>query len=221
MKKAHMHFSISITPARQQNIQYKSSFSVNLISFHLKPLTLETNAIRKLLHTQMYAVYVLYSKWLYKGQGYSKGQSPAILDALTDIVFAQRQQCVTLSITTREDNIAEKMGMEGRDEPEIWIRSWVRDCVCMWVCVYVCVCVCVCGCAVFAVTQRQCGSVLVHNHGTCQAGSNVGQAPRGFSYPVVSLTLALCLSFTLSWRVPRGPATSSAITNHKRNSNHH
>lgn len=48
-----------------------------------------------------------------------------------------------------------------------------------------CVCVCV------VEMQSQCGSTVVHSYGTCQAGSNVGQTPQGFSYPVVSLSLPL------------------------------
>lgn len=69
---------------------------------------------------------------------------------------------------------------------------------------------CVCASRVHAVsaeTQRQCGSVTLHSHGTCQAGSNVGQTPQGISSPVV------CVSLSLSyWATKRGPTITCCGT---------
>lgn len=74
----------------------------------------------------------MYNKELFKA-GYLKGQSKATFDAISDIVFAQRQQCVKLSIPTREDNTAEKMWVEGKDGTEILIGSGLACvCVCVW-----------------------------------------------------------------------------------------
>ncbi len=88
---------------------------------------------------------------------------------------------------TGEDNSMEKMGWRAKMD----LRSWSNQGKC------VCACV-LCVHAVSAEIQEQCGSVVTHSHGTCQAGSNVGQTPRGISYPVVSLSL--CATHSLSIR---------------------
>lgn len=58
---------------------------------------------------------------------------------LSDIVFAQRQQYVNLSIPTREDNTGED-GMERKDETKVLILIRVN--------MRVCVCACVCACSI-------------------------------------------------------------------------
>ena len=114
------------------------------------------------------------------------------LTALCDIVFAQREQYVNLSIPTREDNTLEKTGTECRDGTGILIGSGL-------VCVY----------AVSVETQSRCGSVAVHSHGTCQAGINVGQTPPGH---LLSSSISLSLIHSLLG-VPQRRGYLSFLTN--------